>query len=56
MNFRNILALLAFIGIIPALWILEGYINDVTYYPVFEQALIYKLKEWRKVKGRRTDG
>jgi hypothetical protein len=24
MNFRNILALLAFIGIIPALWILEG--------------------------------
>ena len=24
MNFRNILALLAFIGMIPALWILEG--------------------------------
>jgi len=24
MNFRNILALLAFIGIIPALWILQG--------------------------------
>jgi len=24
MNFRNILALLAFIGMIPALWMLEG--------------------------------
>ena len=24
MNFRNILALLTFVGMIPALWILEG--------------------------------
>ena len=24
MNFRNILALLAFVGVIPAMWILQG--------------------------------
>jgi hypothetical protein len=26
------------------------YINDVTYYPVFEQALIIKCKEWERRK------